>query len=283
MTCREIDSGVFIRIQSNNLPNYCARLVEDGSTTQIDPVPRNWGIDYEVEFNSKVSMDDAIIDEPYIRNPTTTTDLLCTNRKYIDYDYKNPNIDTIYGRTFSGWTRLPLDMIGVLNNGVVQMQALTDEGLDPWNPIDSDDSETGKIDVCGTEVAEYYTYGQDMDSEDKDNYLHSKILPGCIYKLQNDGTRTTVDKCSGSCVDDVIDYMRVSGDFKYIYTGLQIIGIALDGHAIFGPYNDEHELWTCEDHDVCNGHWFSEMDDTYAYITTSTHPYMVGCWGPGPV
>ena len=103
--------------------------------------------------------------------------------------------------------------------------------------------------------------------------------------MENDGLRETKSACSSddsTCADDVLDFMRVSGDFTYTYTGLQIIGIALDGHAIYGPYNSDHELWTCEDHDVCNGHWFSEMDDTYAYITTSTHPYMIGCWGPGP-
>lgn len=76
--------------------------------------------------------------------------------------------------------------------------------------------------------------------------------------------------------------MRDSGGFTYSYLALQIIGIALDGHAIYGPYNADHELWTCEDHDVCNGRFFPEMDNSYAYVATTTHPYLVGCWGPGP-
>ena len=140
------------------MPNYCPGLVEEGSTTAIDPVPRNWGIDYEVEWNASITMEDANISEDYVRTPTSTTDLLCSPRTYIDYDYKNRNINVVYGRTFSGYSELPLDMIGILNNGVVQMQSLTEDGSDPWNPLDGND-DTDLIDACGTELREFYTYG----------------------------------------------------------------------------------------------------------------------------
>ena len=58
------------------------------------------------------------------------------------------------------------------------------------------------------------------------------------------------------------------------------MGLALDGHIIVGPYNSQGELWTCDDHDVCNGVYLS--DNSYAYAMTYTFPYVVGCWGPGP-
>lgn len=58
------------------------------------------------------------------------------------------------------------------------------------------------------------------------------------------------------------------------------MGLALDGHLIVGPYNSNGELWSCEDHDVCNGVFLS--DNSYAYAMTYTFPYVVGCWGPGP-
>ena len=58
------------------------------------------------------------------------------------------------------------------------------------------------------------------------------------------------------------------------------MGLALDGHLIVGPYNSDGELWSCEDHDVCNGVFLS--DNSYAYAMTYTFPYVVGCWGPGP-
>ena len=58
------------------------------------------------------------------------------------------------------------------------------------------------------------------------------------------------------------------------------MGLAKDGHIIVGPYNDDGELWSCDEHDVCNGVFLS--DNSYAYAMTYTFPYVVGCWGPGP-
>lgn len=57
-------------------------------------------------------------------------------------------------------------------------------------------------------------------------------------------------------------------------------GIAKDGHVIYGPYNADDELWSCDDVDLCNG--FFLADGAYAYATTTFFPYVVGCWGPGP-
>lgn len=57
-----------------------------------------------------------------------------------------------------------------------------------------------------------------------------------------------------------------------------IFGIAKDGHLIFGPYNANGELWSCDDVDFCNG--FFLTDTSYGYASTSFFPYTVGCWGP---
>lgn len=58
------------------------------------------------------------------------------------------------------------------------------------------------------------------------------------------------------------------------------MGLAKDGHIIVGPYNEDGELWSCDEHDVCNGVFLS--DNSYAYAMTYTFPYVIGCWGPGP-
>jgi hypothetical protein len=57
-----------------------------------------------------------------------------------------------------------------------------------------------------------------------------------------------------------------------------VVGIAKDGHVIFGPYNANGELWACDDLDFCNG--FFLTDTSYAYASTTFFPYTVGCWGP---
>ena len=54
----------------------------------------------------------------------------------------------------------------------------------------------------------------------------------------------------------------------------------MDGHVIYGPYNANDELWSCDEVDICNGFWLA--DDSYGYASTTFYPYLVGCWGPGP-
>jgi len=60
-----------------------------------------------------------------------------------------------------------------------------------------------------------------------------------------------------------------------------LVGLARDGHAIYGPYNDAGELWACDEHDICNGVFFD--NGQYAYVATVTYPYLVGCYGPSTV
>jgi len=59
-----------------------------------------------------------------------------------------------------------------------------------------------------------------------------------------------------------------------------VVGLAKDGHVIYGPYNDDGELWACEETDMCNG--FLLADGSYGYASTGYFPYTVGCWGPAP-
>lgn len=61
-------------------------------------------------------------------------------------------------------------------------------------------------------------------------------------------------------------------------TNGKIIGIAKDGHVIYGPKDSNGDQWTCDDMDFCNGKVFD--DGHYAYLSTLTFPYTVGCWGP---
>ena len=83
-----------------------------------------------------------------------------------------------------------------------------------------------------------------------------------------------------ACYKDTTEFLLNSGyrDVPELRSG--VIGIAKDGHLILGPYNPETgELWSCDEHDICNGVFLS--DGSYAYVATGTYPYTVGCWGPG--
>lgn len=60
---------------------------------------------------------------------------------------------------------------------------------------------------------------------------------------------------------------------------LTVVGVAKDGHLIYGPYKQTGELFTCSSLDICNG--FSLDDGSYGYVYSTTYPYTVNCFGPG--
>lgn len=55
------------------------------------------------------------------------------------------------------------------------------------------------------------------------------------------------------------------------------IGLAKDGHIVWGPYKDEGVVWKSCDVDVCNG---KLINGFYGYVSSLKHPYFVGCFGP---
>ncbi|CAF1214715.1 unnamed protein product [Adineta steineri] len=62
------------------------------------------------------------------------------------------------------------------------------------------------------------------------------------------------------------------------YKNLTVIGIAKDGHVIYGPYNSTGQQVT-SGFDVCNGMFYDSIGN-YAYFATTTYPYITGCFGP---
>ena len=62
---------------------------------------------------------------------------------------------------------------------------------------------------------------------------------------------------------------------------LEVVVIAQDGHLLYGPWDQNGNQWTCDSHDICNGAFLP--DGSYGYVMTTTFPYTLGCYGPGPV
>ena len=83
-------------------------------------------------------------------------------------------------------------------------------------------------------------------------------------------------KDSDDCKKDPISF-AISKSYTDTSTYGMIIGLAKDGHLIYGPYNSAGKLWSCSDHDVCNGTF---IDGNYVYLSTTTFPYVLGCFGP---
>lgn len=82
----------------------------------------------------------------------------------------------------------------------------------------------------------------------------------CLYDTSIPAGQCITDN---TCYDNVTTY-AVTG-FYANYT-LKAIGMAKDGHVIYGPYNPYGDLYTCSDLDMCNGRVME--DGSYAYIAS---------------
>ena len=49
---------------------------------------------------------------------------------------------------------------------------------------------------------------------------------------------------------------------------------------MYGPYDQNGNMWNKDEIDVCNG---MLVNGRYSYVSTTWHPYMLGCYGPGNI
>jgi hypothetical protein len=70
--------------------------------------------------------------------------------------------------------------------------------------------------------------------------------------------------------------------FKTAYTeGLpyrSVLGLAKDGRPVYTPFYSDLKAYDDCEVDVCNG---ISLNGHYSYVSTFTHPYIMGCYGPG--
>lgn len=103
---------------------------------------------------------------------------------------------------------------------------------------------------------------------------HYHFMPTCI----GDATLgMTAKACAqdNTCKNDLKTFGLNAYSTKKTLTP---VALAKDGHIIYGPYNSDGTAWGYCDVDVCNGRM---VDGYYSYVTTTFHPYFIGCWGPG--
>lgn len=137
-------------------------------------------------------------------------------------------------------------------------------GLDGGND-DAVENEADGLDKC-------------LSHSSPQGQLHYHSLSNCVHEGST-STKPGLCYADTNCIDNIGDFMTApwstdDGTYGGVY------GIARDGHVIYGPYNEDGELWGCDDHDICNG--FFLPDGSYGYAATTHFPYIVGCWGPGP-
>ena len=71
---------------------------------------------------------------------------------------------------------------------------------------------------------------------------------------------------SPECISKPFEWALAAWTDKANYGGE--VGLARDGHVIVGPYNGYGELWSCDDHDVCNGTFIDDgsFDDDFSNL-----------------
>ena len=122
-------------------------------------------------------------------------------------------------------------------------------------------------------------------------------VDSCLGRTDNDGTYyyRTASPClqtayspavggeCSQCANDMKGYFKTQIGKK----DLPVVGIAKDGHVVYGPYwpGSQAEITGCHI-DVCNGFFYANPDKTsaqkylYGYAATSYHPYGPPCFGP---
>lgn len=237
--CRNASGNIKIRIQTNGLPPRCA-YIGMGIFSELN-------IDFEVNFNPDVNINSLNI------NLTTIAALTQT----IGTPASSSTVPSASGFVNYGASSL-LTITGIAIDGVVIFATDSANNVDPFLPPAGYAAES--VDSC---LAHCDGLGR----------YHYHISSGCMVSPPNG----SIAPCANTtCISHVANYSLSS---FHNYQTMTIIGIAKDGHTIYGPYLSANTRVTAG-FDICNGMFYDSIGN-YAYFATYTYPYMIGCFGPG--
>eukprot|EP00752_Nemacystus_decipiens_P014158 g12590.t1 len=164
--------------------------------------------------------------------------------------------------------------IGMALNGVPFFSPLTPTGADTVNPLPGQVAENETLfDECaGSLQASTGAYGY-------------RVMPPCLFG----GPSSSVLEAGGYEPSNALVGFKGDGLDGSLSQPPEspLLGLALDGRRIYGPYDSTGTL--AEGLDVCNGRWEQQANDTddgntetyaYTYRASPSFPYLIGCWGP---
>ncbi len=250
VTCSTNGSGeVEIRYQSVNMPNYC------WETSAVAAVADYQAIDFQVTWNKDMSSATHYSASDFNSHTKMTTELCAAQR------LASTNLPTGITYTAGSGAAAITTAAGGTVGGVILYN-----GLDAAE-FDAVISEVDTMDLC-------------LENAGSDSFLRHQSLSPCSAPSSSVASTSTKPgvgppNTGTACLDNGYMYK----DWPTANYGGSW-GLAQDGHVIYGPYNADGELWSCEDVDVCNG--FTLADSSYGYASTTFFPYSVGCYGPGP-
>jgi hypothetical protein len=238
--CRNASGVIKIRIQTNGFPPRCAS-VPQGSFVELN-------VDFEVNFNPDVSSLSSL--NQNLNTVSSISQFMCT----LTYPQTVPSAS---GFVNYGTTGIDT-ATGVSVDGVMIYSPDSTNDVDPFYPPLISQAES--VDTCLAHCQAAGVY-------------HYHIGAGCMV---NPPTGSITACASTNCITNIANY-SIAG--FYNYQTMTVIGMAKDGHTIYGPYIASNTLVT-SGFDICNGMFYDSIGN-YAYFATSTYPYLVGCFGPG--
>ncbi|UJR25031.1 hypothetical protein I4U23_006391 [Adineta vaga] len=151
-------------------------------------------------------------------------------------------------------------MAGISIDNVVILNVNSGDSADPFYPPTGYEQEG--IDSC-------------LSHPQASGVYHYHVASGCaVSPPVGNITSCGIDN---SCITNVAGYMIST--WPSSAKKLTVIGIAKDGHVIYGPYLNTGELIS-SGVDICNGMFYDSIGN-YAYFATTKYPYITGCFGPG--
>ena len=279
VTCYRDDATdiVYIQVQSNGMPDHCygsKQGLAEGEFAAYSPA--TFQMDWKAKWNLDVLAADWVYGLTDVDSTALLTDIVC------GIDTTSPgNIpeDRGYETSVRFTDSEALDgVVGVMLDNSFIYRAVdtvtTDSGVEAngYDGYARDDDYPARTpqditDLCGHQIV-------------GENILAYRGLAACMKEGSEFRSTTTAPqmcKEDDTCKDEY--ELATFGKDQAFSTPVneEPMGIARDGHIIVGPYNEDGELYGCDDVDVCNGTFLS--DSSYAYVLTTKFPYAVGCWG----
>jgi hypothetical protein len=124
------------------------------------------------------------------------------------------------------------------------------------------------IPIIGAPLA--LTFDNCMGHTDTDHSYHYHLAPKCLF--ENLGIPYPCNKAWWFS-ESPESYWPLTGPVS------PLVGHALDGFPIYGPYGADGKLVKESDVDNCNGR---TVDGKYGYVMTPFPPYVVGCFTGTP-
>ncbi len=215
--------------------------------------PVSQSFDFEVKFNWAASTTNTAVTS--VDNANTAN---CETDSALST--KIPSL-----AKFTNTGTKTLDAIGVALDGLLMNAGINANDVDDFYPPNS----------YGT-----YTYSnnnqswfdQCMSHTNGDGYYHYHAASPCLGDTSLSATSPARCYNVASCWGYYMDFIT-----SHFSKSLTPIGLAKDGHIIWGPYDSSGSLFDPCDLDYCNG---GTIDGVYGYAATTYHPYLPSCFGP---